>query len=276
MKKHRNHRPTRAAGAPDTLQRAAVETLGLAAAQAAPTNLPAAANLAAPAIPAAQNAPAGRSTLATLSPATAAQADAPATPSPAASNAAPDAAPQSPAAPASNVTPDTASPAAQALLQRLMSQAERLRQQEPGFDLGRALRNPRFARLVAAGLDAGEAYDALRQPQLLDEAYRPRPRPGRAAGCGGLQPQPPGGKRRGPGRRRHRPGPGGPVPPAAPGDPPHGPQRQNRHVLSRRAAFPALPPASSHSAPAQRPAPRAHRITPGRAPASANQKGARI
>lgn len=172
MKKHRNHRPTRAAGAPDTLQRAAAETLGLAAAQAAPTDLPAAANLAAPAIPAAQNAPAGRSTLATLSPATAAQADAPATPSPAASNAAPDAAPQSPAAPASNATPDTASPAAQALLQRLMSQAERLRQQEPGFDLGRALRNPRFARLVAAGLDAGEAYDALRQPQLLDEAYR--------------------------------------------------------------------------------------------------------
>lgn len=164
MKKHRNHRPTRAAGAPDTLQRAAAETLGLAAAQAAPTDLPAAANLAAPA---------GRSTLATLSPATAAQADAPATPSPAASNAAaPDAAPQSPAAPASNATPDTASPAAQALLQRLMSQAERLRQQEPGFDLGRALRNPRFARLVAAGLDAGEAYDALRQPQLLDEAYR--------------------------------------------------------------------------------------------------------
>ncbi len=163
MKKHRNHRPTRAAGAPDTLQRAAAETLGLAAAQAAPTDLPAAANLAAPA---------GRSTLATLSPATAAQADTPATPSPAASNAAPDAAPQSPAAPASNATPDTASPAAQALLQRLMSQAERLRQQEPGFDLGRALRNPRFARLVAAGLDAGEAYDALRQPQLLDEAYR--------------------------------------------------------------------------------------------------------
>ena len=172
MKKHRNHRPTRAAGAPDTLQRAAAETLGLAAAQAAPTDLPAAANLAAPAIPAAQNAPAGRSPLATLSPATAAQADAPATPSPAASNAAPDAASQSPAAPASNATPDTASPAAQALLQRLMSQAERLRQQEPGFDLGRALRNPRFARLVAAGLDAGEAYDALRQPQLLDEAYR--------------------------------------------------------------------------------------------------------
>lgn len=172
MKKHRNHRPTRAAGAPDTLQRAAAETLGLAAAQSAPTDLPAAANLAAPAIPAAQNAPAGRSPLATLSLATAAQADAPATPSPAASNAAPDAAPQSPAAPASNATPDTASPAAQALLQRLMSQAERLRQQEPGFDLGRALRNPRFARLVAAGLDAGEAYDALRQPQLLDEAYR--------------------------------------------------------------------------------------------------------
>ena len=172
MKKHRNHRPTRAAGAPDTLQRAAAETLGLAAAQSAPTDLPAAANLAAPAIPAAQNAPAGRSPLATLSPATSAQADAPATPSPAASNAAPDAAPQSPAAPASNATPDTASPAAQALLQRLMSQAERLRQQEPGFDLGRALRNPRFARLVAAGLDAGEAYDALRQPQLLDEAYR--------------------------------------------------------------------------------------------------------
>ena len=172
MKKHRNHRPTRAAGTPDTLQRAAAETLGLAAAQAAPTDLPAAANLAAPAIPAAQNAPAGRSPLATLSPATAAQADAPATPSPAASNAAPDAAPQSPAAPASNANPDTASPAAQALLQRLMSQAERLRQQEPGFDLGRALRNPRFARLVAAGLDAGEAYDALRQPQLLDEAYR--------------------------------------------------------------------------------------------------------
>ena len=53
-----------------------------------------------------------------------------------------------------------------------MAQAERLRQQDPGFDLGRALRNPRFARLVAAGLDAGEAYDALRQPQLLDEAYR--------------------------------------------------------------------------------------------------------
>ena len=174
MKKHRNHCHTRAAaaGAPDTLQRAAAETLGLAAAQSAPTDLPAAANLAAPAIPAAQNAPAGRSSLATLSPATAAQADAPATPSPAASNAAPDAAPQSPAAPASNATPDTASPAAQALLQRLMSQAERLRQQEPGFDLGRALRNPRFARLVAAGLDAGEAYDALRQPQLLDEAYR--------------------------------------------------------------------------------------------------------
>lgn len=167
MKKHRNHRPTRAAGAPDTLQRAAAETLGLAAAQAAPTDLPAAANLAAPA---------GLSPLATLSPATAAQADAPATPSPATSNtAAPDAAPQSPAAPTSNAastTPDAASPDAQALLQRLMSQAERLRQQEPGFDLGRALRNPRFARLVAAGLDAGEAYDALRQPQLLDEAYR--------------------------------------------------------------------------------------------------------
>ena len=171
MKKHRNHRPTQAAGAPDTLQRAAAETLGLAAAQNAPADLPAAANLAAPAIPAAQNAPAGRSTLATLSPATAAQADAPATPSPAASNAAP----QSPATTASNAastTPDAASPDAQALLQRLMSQAERLRQQEPGFDLGRALRNPRFARLVAAGLDAGEAYDALRQPQLLDEAYR--------------------------------------------------------------------------------------------------------
>lgn len=185
MKKHRNHRPTRAAGAPDTLQRAAAETLGLAAAQAAPTDLPAAANLAAPAIPAAQNAPAGRSPLATLSPATAAQADASATPSPAASNAAtPDAAASpSPAPPASNATaapdapaspasPDAASPAAQALLQRLMAQAERLRQQDPGFDLGRALRNPRFARLVAAGLDAGEAYDALRQPQLLDEAYR--------------------------------------------------------------------------------------------------------
>lgn len=176
MKKHRNHRPTQAAGAPDTLQRAAAETLGLAAAQAAPTDLPAAANLAAPAIPAAQNAPAGRSTLATLSPATAAQADAPATPSPATSNTAtPDAAPQSPATAASNAastSPDAALPDAQALLQRLMSQAERLRQQEPGFDLGRALRNPRFARLVAAGLDAGEAYDALRQPQLLDEAYR--------------------------------------------------------------------------------------------------------
>ena len=53
-----------------------------------------------------------------------------------------------------------------------MAQAETLRQQAPEFDLGRALRNPRFARLVAAGLDAGEAYDALRQPQLLDEAYR--------------------------------------------------------------------------------------------------------
>ena len=153
MKKHRNPRPTptAAGGTPDPLQRAAAETLGLAAAQ---------------------NAPADPTTLATLSPATAAQADAPATPSPAASNAAPDAAPQSPAAPASNATPDTASPAAQALLQRLMSQAERLRQQAPEFDLGRALRNPRFARLVAAGLDAREAYDALRQPQLLDEAYR--------------------------------------------------------------------------------------------------------
>ena len=150
MKKHRNHRPTRAAtgGTPETLQRAAAETLGLAAAQNAPADLPAAADLAA-------------------------QADASATPSPAASNAAtPDAASQSPAAPASPASPDTASPAAQALLQRLMAQAERLRQQEPGFDLGRALRNPRFARLVAAGLDAGEAYDALRQPQLLDEAYR--------------------------------------------------------------------------------------------------------
>lgn len=162
MKKHRNHRPTRAAtgGTPETLQRAAAETLGLAAAQAAPTDLPAAADLAA-------------------------QADASATPSPAASNAAtPDAAASpSPAPPASNATaapdapaspasPDAASPAAQALLQRLMAQAERLRQQDPGFDLGRALRNPRFARLVAAGLDAGEAYDALRQPQLLDEAYR--------------------------------------------------------------------------------------------------------
>ena len=151
MKKHRNHRPTRAAtgGTPETLQRAAAETLGLAAAQNAPADLPAAADLAA-------------------------QADASATPSPAASNAAtPDAAAsQSPAAPASNATPDAASPAAQALLQRLMAQAERLRQQDPGFDLGRALRNPRFARLVAAGLDAGEAYDALRQPQLLDEAYR--------------------------------------------------------------------------------------------------------
>lgn len=153
MKKHRNPRPTptAAGGTPDPLQRAAAETLGLAAAQ---------------------NAPADPTTPATLSPATAAQADDPATPSPTASNAAPDAAPQPPAAPASNATPDTASPAAQALLQRLMSQAERLRQQEPGFDLGRALRNPRFARLVAAGLDAGEAYDALRQPQLLDEAYR--------------------------------------------------------------------------------------------------------
>lgn len=153
MKKHRNPRPTRAAatGTPDPLQRAAAETLGLAAAQ---------------------NAPADPTTPATLSPATAAQVDAPATPSPAASNAAPDAAPQSPAAPASNATPDAASPAAQALLQRLMAQAERLRQQAPEFDLGRALRNPRFARLVAAGLDAGEAYDALRQPQLLDEAYR--------------------------------------------------------------------------------------------------------
>ena len=156
MKKHRNPRPTRAAatGTPDPLQRAAAETLGLAAAQ---------------------NAPADPTTPATLSPATAAQVDAPATPSPAASNAAPDAAPQSPATAASNAastSPDAASPDAQALLQRLMSQAERLRQQEPGFDLGRALRNPRFARLVAAGLDAGEAYDALRQPQLLDEAYR--------------------------------------------------------------------------------------------------------
>ena len=162
MKKHRNHRPTRAAtgGTPETLQRAAAETLGLAAAPNAPADLPAAADLAA-------------------------QADASATPSPAASNAAtPDAAASpSPAPPASNATaapdapaspasPDAASPAAQALLQRLMAQAERLRQQDPGFDLGRALRNPRFARLVAAGLDAGEAYDALRQPQLLDEAYR--------------------------------------------------------------------------------------------------------
>ena len=160
MKKHRNHRPTRAAGTPETLQRAAAETLGLAAAQNAPADLPAAADLAA-------------------------QADASATPSPAASNAAtPDAAASpSPAPPASNATaapdapaspasPDAASPAAQALLQRLMAQAERLRQQDPGFDLGRALRNPRCARLVAAGLDAGEAYDALRQPQLLDEAYR--------------------------------------------------------------------------------------------------------
>lgn len=156
MKKHRNPRPTptAAGGTPDPLQRAAAETLGLAAAQ---------------------NAPADPTTLATLSPATAAQADAPATPSPAASNAAPDAAPQSPAATASNAAStslDAAPPDAQALLQRLMAQAERLRQQAPEFDLGRALRNPRFARLVAAGLDAGEAYDALRQPQLLDEAYR--------------------------------------------------------------------------------------------------------
>lgn len=160
MKKHRNHRPTQAAtGAPpDTLQRAAAETLGLAAAQNLPADLPSPANQAAPAIPAAQ-------------------ADAPATPAPAASNAAtPDApASQSPNAAASNAAPTSlapASPDAQALLQRLMAQAARLRQQEPGFDLGRALRNPRFARLVAAGLDAGEAYDALRQPQLLDEAYR--------------------------------------------------------------------------------------------------------
>lgn len=154
MKKHRNPRPTptAAGGTPDPLQRAAAETLGLAAAQ---------------------NAPADPTTPATLSPATAAQADAPATPSPATSNTAtPDAAPQSPAAPASNASPDAAPPDAQALLQRLMVQAERLRQQAPEFDLGRALRNPRFARLVAAGLDAGEAYDALRQPQLLDEAYR--------------------------------------------------------------------------------------------------------
>ena len=154
MKKHRTPRPTptAAGGTPDPLQRAAAETLGLAAAQ---------------------NAPADPTTPATLSPATAAQADAPATPSPATSNTAtPDAAPQSPAAPASNASPDAAPPDAQALLQRLMVQAERLRQQAPEFDLGRALRNPRFARLVAAGLDAGEAYDALRQPQLLDEAYR--------------------------------------------------------------------------------------------------------
>lgn len=153
MKKHRNPRPTptAAGGTPDPLQRAAAETLGLAAAQ---------------------NAPADPTTPATLPPATAAQVDAPATPSPAASNAAPDAAPQSPAAPASNASLDAAPPDAQALLQRLMAQAERLRQQAPEFDLGRALRNPRFARLVAAGLDAGEAYDALRQPQLLDEAYR--------------------------------------------------------------------------------------------------------
>lgn len=160
MKKHRNHCPTPiATGAPpDTLQRAAAETLGLAAAQNAPADPTSPANQAAQAIPTAQ-------------------VDTPATQSPAASNAAtPDAAASpSPATASSNAapaTPDTASPAAQALLQRLMSQAERLRQQEPGFDLGRALRNPRFARLVAAGLDAGEAYDALRQPQLLDEAYR--------------------------------------------------------------------------------------------------------
>lgn len=154
MKKHRNPRPTptAAGGTPDPLQRAAAETLGLAAAQ---------------------NAPADPTTPAALSPATAAQVDAPATPAPATSNTAtPDAAPQSPAAPASNASPDAAPPDAQALLQRLMVQAERLRQQTPEFDLGRALRNPRFARLVAAGLDAGEAYDALRQPQLLDEAYR--------------------------------------------------------------------------------------------------------
>ena len=157
MKKHRNPRPTRAAatGTPDPLQRAAAETLGLAADQ---------------------NAPADPTTPATLSPATAAQGDAPATPAPAASNTATlDAASQSPATTASNAAStslDAAPPDAQALLQRLMAQAERLRQQAPGFDLGRALRNPRFARLVAAGLDAGEAYDALRQPQLLDEAYR--------------------------------------------------------------------------------------------------------
>ena len=209
MKKHRNHCPTPiATGAPpDTLQRAAAETLGLAAAQNAQADLSSPATQAAQAIPtnraatistnqtaipanqaaiaaglAAANqraanpraatspAPQPGGPTAALSPAQAAAlaaapaAPAPATPAPAASNAA-----ASNAAPASL---DAASPAAQALLQRLMSQAARLRQQEPGFDLGRALRNPRFARLVAAGLDAGEAYDALRQPQLLDEAYR--------------------------------------------------------------------------------------------------------
>lgn len=68
--------------------------------------------------------------------------------------------------------PDAPNPAQQALMQRLLRQSAQMQQYDPAFDLGRALQNPRFARLVAAGLDVPEACRTMRQPALVCQAYQ--------------------------------------------------------------------------------------------------------
>ena len=58
-----------------------------------------------------------------------------------------------------------------ALAQRLQSEAAALRQSVPGFDLAQAMTNPKFMQLVKAGLPMAEAWSALKQPELLRQAF---------------------------------------------------------------------------------------------------------
>lgn len=84
-----------------------------------------------------------------------------------------------PTVPQTEPTP-AARPEARALLERLQAEAAQLRQRVPGFDLAQALTEPRFLRLVQAGLSVPEAWSALKQPALLRQAFEAGVKQGRA------------------------------------------------------------------------------------------------
>lgn len=58
------------------------------------------------------------------------------------------------------------------IVRRVIEQSRRFCRDWPGFDAGRELRNPQFARLVAGGMDVPTAYTLAHQQEFLQEAYR--------------------------------------------------------------------------------------------------------
>ena len=60
---------------------------------------------------------------------------------------------------------------AKAVVQRMMQQAGQLKAALPDFDLGQAMQNPRFVRLVAAGMEVSEAYLAANADLFLRRAF---------------------------------------------------------------------------------------------------------